>query len=163
MIRDVHVRVCPECDEEFRPEIVTCSDCGATLVDHWEGEEGEGGVEAPAPPVSAAFRVPADYKPVASATSADEIDPAARKLGEAGIEFAVTGQVHRFVLLVSPANVERALEVLGVGAEPAEAATTACPACGAETRGAAECPECGLGLGGEEAPDLETRKRDRFD
>ncbi len=148
----MHVRICPECNEEFRPEIVRCSDCGATLVDHWEGEDAPA-IEAPAPPVATAYRVPADYKPVASASVASEIEPLARVLGKAGIAFAVTGAVHRFTLLVPPADVERALDVLGVAPAAATDAPTACPACGADARNAAECPECGLALAAEpEAP-----------
>ena len=33
-----HVRVCRECGEEYRPEIVRCADCGGELEDRYEGE-----------------------------------------------------------------------------------------------------------------------------
>ncbi len=144
----MHVRVCPDCGEEFRPEIVRCSDCGATLVDHWQDEGGRGGertepgLEAEIPP---SVQVPADFRPVASAPSAAEIEPMARRLGEAGIAFAVTGSVHLFLLLVPEADVDRALALLAGPEQPAEP-STACPACGADARSAAECPECGLAL-----------------
>lgn len=142
----MHVRVCPECDEEFRPEIVTCSDCGATLVDHWESEPEEGEVPLPPrPEPPSAARPPADFKAVASAATAVEIDPIARALGAAGIVFAVTGAVNHFSLLVAPQDVERALALLGVPEAAAEA-HAACPACGADVQGASECPDCGLGL-----------------
>ena len=34
-----HVRVCRECGEEYRPEVVRCADCGGELEDRFEGEE----------------------------------------------------------------------------------------------------------------------------
>lgn len=149
MIRTMHVRVCPECDEEFRPEIVTCSDCGATLVDHWEGEQPEAETPlTPRPEMPSSARPPADFKPIASAASAVEIDPIARTLGAAGIVFAVTGAINHFSLLVAPADVERALGLLGVS-EAGPEKHAACPACGADVQGAAECPDCGLALAGD--------------
>jgi len=145
----MHVRVCPECGEEFRPEIVTCSDCGATLVDEWEGEGGAGETDAPPPrETPSAARPPEGFKPVASAATAAEIDPAARALGAAGIVFAVTGAINHFSLLVAPEDVGRALDVLGV-AEPGPEPHHACPACGADVGGAQECPDCGLALAGD--------------
>ena len=146
----MHVRKCPDCGEEFRPEIVRCSDCGATLVDHWEEEGGVGepqepGREAEIPPN---LPVPTDHRPIASAPSAAEIEPMARRLGEAGIPFAVTGSVHMFLLLVPEVDVERAMALLAGPAEPEEPveASPMCPACGADPRGASECAECGLAL-----------------
>ncbi len=31
------VRYCPVCDDEFRPDITVCSDCGTTLILQKEG------------------------------------------------------------------------------------------------------------------------------
>jgi tRNA(Ile2) C34 agmatinyltransferase TiaS len=143
----MHIRKCPDCGEEFRPEIVRCSDCGATLVDHWEEEGGAEeqpgpGLEAEVPPN---LPVPSDHRPVASAPSAPEIEPMARRLGEAGIPFAVSGSIHQFMLLVPEADVERAMALLAGPEAPAESSPV-CPACGADARGASECPECGLAL-----------------
>jgi len=147
----MHVRKCPECGEEFRPEIVRCSDCGATLVDHWDEEGGEGrgsdaGREAEIPPN---VPLPGDHRPVASAPTAAEIEPMARRLGEAGIPFAVTGSMQLFMLLVPEADVARAMELLAGPEEPPESSaepSANCPACGADARGAEECPDCGLTL-----------------
>ena len=36
-----HVRVCRDCGEEYRPEIVRCADCGGELEDRYEGETDE--------------------------------------------------------------------------------------------------------------------------
>ena len=33
-----HVRVCRECGEEYRPEIVRCADCGGELEDRYDGQ-----------------------------------------------------------------------------------------------------------------------------
>ena len=158
----MHVRVCPDCGEEFRPEIVRCSDCGATLVDRWEeegSEEAERAEVGRAPEILPNLRVPADYEPVASAPTAAEIEPLAHRLGEEGIAFAVTGSVHLFTLLVPKAELERALKRLG-GGEVAPEPAAACPACGADSRGAAECPECGLALAAD-PESLVRAQRDR--
>src|SRR5262245_57378519 len=157
------VRVCPDCGEEFRPEIVRCSDCGAMLIDRWEEEDGaagEGEPERRAPEILPNVRIPADYAPVATAPSAAEIEPLAHRLGAAGIAFAVNGSVQQFTLLVPEQELERALSVLGAGDAPAEEAGAPCPACGADVGGASECPECGLALKSD--PDgLARDQRDR--
>jgi tRNA(Ile2) C34 agmatinyltransferase TiaS len=141
----MQVRVCPECGEEFRADIVSCSDCGATLQDRRDDPDAAGEALPPPPPVPPPSRVPEDYRPVATASTADEIDPLARRLADAGLAFAVSGAVHRFELLVPADAVERALAVLGVAEISVEALGT-CPACGTKVGGADECPECGLSL-----------------
>ncbi|HET7293721.1 MAG TPA: hypothetical protein VFM88_14955 [Vicinamibacteria bacterium] len=157
-----HVRVCPACGEEFRPEIVRCSDCGAALVDHWEEEGGAilGDPEREdVPGMLPDVRVPADYEPVSSAPTAAEIEPLAHLLGQAGIRFAVTGSMHLFTLLVPKSDLERALGLLG-GGEAAPSGVSACPACGASAQGAAECPDCGLALAAD-PESLARSQRDR--
>ncbi len=151
----MHVRVCRECGEEYRPEIVVCSDCGGALEDHHEGVDSapdgsDWSVAAPGPEFSARPLVS-----VATAASAGEIEPLARRLGEAGIRFAVRGSIQSFQLLVAVDEHELALAALEAGA-PGSAvsveAIAACPACGAGlTPTTVECPECGLGLGAEAA------------
>ena len=37
----MHVRVCVDCDEEYRPDITTCADCGGRLEDRHDGGAGE--------------------------------------------------------------------------------------------------------------------------
>ena len=37
----VHIRVCRECGEEYRPHIVSCADCGGELEDVYEDELGK--------------------------------------------------------------------------------------------------------------------------
>ena len=36
----MHVRVCVECGEEYRPEVAQCADCGGDLEDRHLGEGG---------------------------------------------------------------------------------------------------------------------------
>lgn len=144
----MHVRVCRECGEEFRPEAVVCSDCGGALEDRDDANPGAAGATA-APAALVATRP--DLVPVAEGTEAGEVEPFARQLGEAGIAFAVSGAIHQFRVLVDPADAPRARAVLGLDAVPESVALTACPACGAALpAGAGECPECGLGLSSPE-------------
>ncbi len=143
----MHVRVCVECGEEYRPEIVTCADCGGLLEDR------HGDAEAPP---RAAF----DVEPAAAeedtlvesilhADRAPALTPAADRLLEAGIAFLLRPGAggHGFHLLVSEGDRERALQALGIAADAREGE---CPACGTGLAGGvAECPECGLAVGDE--------------
>jgi len=146
----MHVRVCRECGEEYRPEVVVCSDCGGALEDHYEGLEAAANLPAEMTPAEFAT---GPLVPVASAPSAAEIEPLGRRLGQAGIRFAVRGSFQLFELLVAADEQEPALAVLEAGGEGSSApleALSVCPACGTALRASAvECPECGLGLGGE--------------
>ncbi len=151
----MHVRVCRECGEEYRPEIAVCSDCGGALEDHYEGiessaDDSELRARAPVAEFSAGPLVP-----VATAGTASEIEPLGRRLGEAGIRFAVRGSIRSFELLVATDDHEPALAALEAGAGGDAASMepiAACPACGTKlTQATLECPECGLGLGAEEA------------
>ena len=147
----MHVRVCVDCGEEYRPEIVACADCGGELVDrHGEGE-------ATRPP--AAEPIDGDAVPeaeftetVGHAEKARDLTAEADRLVEAGIPFrmrpATRGAGYR--LLVAAADSDRALTVLGLLAEHDGDAARACPACDTPVEaGVAECPECGLGVGGD--------------
>ena len=44
-----HVRVCRDCGEEYRPEVVRCADCGGVLEYRFEGEPEEEDVMARPP------------------------------------------------------------------------------------------------------------------
>ena len=152
----MHVRVCPECGEEFRPEIALCSDCGAALEDRWEDEST--GPPAPPPPAPATD-VEGTYVPIHSSERAADLEPLAKRLGSAGVPFRVKAAVRSFVLLAREEDHERVASLLAdlVGAaspsaddfDPASGYLR-CPACGhALGAGVVECPECGLGIGGE--------------
>lgn len=156
----MHVRVCPECGEEFRPEIVRCSDCGAMLEDRHENEPGADPVSAPRDPVGSEA-TEGHYVSIFHADRAADLEPLAVRLGEAGLPFRVRSAQQRFDLLTreeDEAKVREALgEILahraptGVADEPhfdPEGGYAACPACGCRLAPRAEeCPECGLAVG----------------
>jgi hypothetical protein len=155
----MHVRVCVECGEEYRPEIAVCADCGGALEDRHDDEAGP----TPTRPVPGAAETEdaagdAGFtEPVLHADRAALLTEAADRLVDAGVEFrlrpvgAPGEHASRYHLLVAEADRERALGVLGVSAGDRSGD---CPAC--DTRlpaGAVECPECGLAAGDEPDPD----------
>jgi hypothetical protein len=152
----MHVRYCPACREEFRPEIVSCSDCGATLEDRYEDQPGP--VTVPEPPADAP-QAPREggYRVFNSGDSA-AVRRAAARLARAGIGFRVDPG---FDVVVSQADIDAAAEALrgragAVSMTPeADAARNEgrCPACDAAVpAGTLECPDCGLAVGDEDEP-----------
>ena len=149
----MHTRHCVACDEEFRPEIVYCSDCGALLEDRWEGE----GAREPEPEPEVPPAPDVDYAPVFHAVDSGAVSRAAARLARAEIPFRVTPG---FDLLVPHDALEAAMEVLK-GREGALAVVAGadsalvegrCPACdGHVPQGAIECPECGLVVGNDDS------------
>lgn len=165
-----HVRVCRDCGEEYRPEIVRCADCGGELEDRRAGEEARRDA-APAEPPDAEL---AGQHTLFVTARATDLVPMVERLREAQIECrlgeqpgAQKGAPPRYAIVVPEADAQRALAaVTDLVAPHTDAADVhavearfdkeqgylQCPACGAAPpRGATECPECGLGLGGEEA------------
>jgi hypothetical protein len=154
-----HVRVCPDCGEEFRPEIVRCSDCGATLVDRYGDEAGvRPRDQAPSEPEPADDDALGDYALVFSSTGSEAMRDAADALVAAGIAFRVAGSSAAFDLYAHTEDYATALQALP-GREGAVTptpeterhegqGTRTCPACGTMlAAGDVECPECQLGLG----------------
>lgn len=166
----MHVRVCRECHEEYRPEIVVCADCGGVLEDRYDDEPfGLRSSAAPSAPQEPAD--PEDDTVVFGSDYAPDLKPLADRLLAAGIEFrlrprrASDGTAGAGLeLRVRAADHERALQELApllaspdldpslVGAVAGEfdpaAGYRRCPACGHELRaGVAECPDCGLAVG----------------
>ena len=145
----MHVRVCVECGEEYRPEIVTCADCGGQLEDR--RDDGERTVIPAVDHTASGPATDAEFtETIFHAEKATDLTAEADRLVEAGIEFRLRparGAGYR--LLVAPPDHDRALAVLGLlAAEGARGAEGSCPAC--ETKlpeGAVECPECGLAAG----------------
>jgi hypothetical protein len=164
----VHVRICRECGEEYRPEIAVCADCGGTLQDRW-GDEGEATVPRHAVPAAPEAPDRSGFRPVFVTSQAALLVPLAERLREANIEFVLhegardpRGPAASFSLLVHDEDAGGALRELApllAGAEESgrlhtvETAFEAgayrnCPACGVELPVVAdECPACGLGLG----------------
>jgi hypothetical protein len=172
-----HVRVCRDCGEEYRPEIVRCADCGGDLEDRYEDE----GRESPFHPAPEAAAELAGYRVLFMTPRAADLVPLAERLRETGVPYRLAeqpalteGAPPRYALLVQEADAARALEALADLVAPHEDTAgvhavetrfhpergyVLCPACGAEAvPGAVECQECGLGLAGgdegaEEPPD----------
>lgn len=165
-----HVRVCRECGEEYRPEIVRCADCGGELEDRYPGDEPKPKAEPelPAEPELVGYRV------LFATARATDLVPMAERLREAAIDCRLAEQPGvakeappRYALLVRDGDARKALEAVTDLIAPHQDAADVhavetrfdpergyvqCPACGtAPPPGATECPECGLGLGGEEA------------
>jgi predicted amidophosphoribosyltransferase len=161
----MHVRVCPDCDEEYRPDITTCADCGADLVDRAVDEQGRP-IAEPAQAEGEQVTLVALYSGPAAA-----LRPLAEALAAAGVAqrfVPIPGQ-SGLTLAVAQEDGARAMEALaafhGRGTElglselaatfvaSAEEGDHACPACGAAVpMDAAECPDCGLEWSGADPP-----------
>lgn len=172
----VHVRVCTECGEEYRPDIPRCADCGGMLQDRFDDEDGPAGTDADEAaagqvvPAEGATEALAGQRAVFVSPRATDLVPLAEALEEEGLVFHMHEQPPQedvrqasYSLLVAEHDLTRALEVLATlvapGAEEGALAVAtrfeegrgyaSCPACGAETReGALECADCGLAIGG---------------
>jgi hypothetical protein len=169
-----HVRVCRDCGEEYRPDIVRCADCGGELEDRYPGEEVSRASGEPAPNPAADL---AGFRALFMTPRATDLVPMAERLRQVTLEYrlaeqpgTVEGAPPRYALLVREADAATALAALAeLVASQDEAADlhvletrfdpelgyVQCPACGTDqARGAVECPECGLALtvetGGEE-------------
>jgi ribosomal protein L32 len=162
----VHVRVCKECGEEYRPDITVCADCGGDLEDIYEEE---GAVPAPGRQETEETEAVdlSDHREVFQTARAPDLVPLAERLGEQGVPFhlvegGAAGAPARYSLLVPEAEVRRALEALADLVAPHAVSDQVhalethyeagryvrCPACGAQQgSGLAECAECGLTLG----------------
>lgn len=155
MIGRMHVRYCPECDQEFRPHVERCSDCGGPLEDHFEGLETSPGERAEGGPGLA----PDETVALLHRSTASRLEPLAAALGRAAVPFRVDPRpgYGGFDLKVRPEDAPRAAqalaealgpELLAEAGEAPEGREGHCPACEAPVPPqAAECPECGLGLG----------------
>ncbi len=154
----MHVRVCVDCGEEYRPDIEACADCGGRLEDRHDGTPGssadrEAGLEDEESPEG-------DFTDsVLHAEKATDLTKSADQLVESGIPFRLrpaSGSGYR--LLVTAKERDRALAALGLladaSADPGEG-PRACPACETPVEaGAVECPECGLTVGDDSEGDV---------
>ena len=158
----MHTRYCATCDEEFRPEIQRCSDCGGDLEDRYEEEDGQGGQAQKAAAAPDPQEPPAEYLPVFGCRDSQSLKEAAACLAAAGIPFRASGSSTGFRLLVRKADESAAgvalqgregtLAVVDDAQPSVSAEGGPCPACGANVpAGVIECPECGLVVGAEAA------------
>ena len=165
----MHVRVCRECGEEYRPDVLRCADCGGELEDLFEGEAGAVAAEAPS---EAAAAEAAGHRVLFLTPRAADLVPMAERLRAASLAYrlaeqrpATEGAPVRYALLVPEEGAKAALQALADLVAPheegdvhavetrfdTERGYVECPACGARTApGAAEGADCGLGLGGAE-------------
>lgn len=159
------VRYCPACDDEFRPSITVCSDCGGELILQPEGAGANGAMVAQGESDSADWRTALDAIPVSSLTplrtfdSLDDLEPAVAALAEIRLPSRVLVQNGRYILLVQAetlGDAQAALHGAQVDEDDASGGSfdasagryETCPAC--DTRLAPDfggtCPECGLEL-----------------
>jgi hypothetical protein len=158
----IHTRHCKNCDEEFRAEILRCSDCGGDFEDRYEDEEGQGGPLKEVETGTVAPEAPREYRPAFYSAESKALKEAADCLARARIAFRATGSAAGFKLLVRSED----LPAAGVALAGREGSLTTsddtppdvgaegggCPACGAKVQaGVLECPECGLVVGAEAA------------
>jgi predicted amidophosphoribosyltransferase len=155
----MHVRVCVECGEEYRPEITVCADCGGRLEDRTDADtptSGRSGVSA-----SALTTQPdlTGHRAVYQTREPRDLAKAAESLRQAGLAFQIVEQKlqndeRRSALLLfvrdedAPAALRLVAPLHGPDAVAyVEGDDARCPACDAPVPGAArECPECGLAL-----------------
>ena len=172
MIATVHVRVCVDCNEEYRPEVARCADCGGVLTDRYDDEGSDGGISS-APPATDSDRPLVDAHALATSADARELVPFADRLVEAGVEFRIVSREvageerpRGFELRVADADRSAAVQAVATLGGPDSGVTLLvlrahsasddeqterlCPSCDTPVgAAAAECPECGLGLEGE--------------
>lgn len=169
----MHVRVCRDCGEEYRPEIAVCADCGGELEDRFD-DDGGAPARPPAPPAEIPPPDLSGHRAVFQTSRAAALVTFTEALRAAGIGFHLVEQGNAaqgsstFSLLVRDEDGEAALRALAplldVDGDPERlhAVETAfragrgyerCPACGVGVaEGVAECPECGLVLAAEKDP-----------
>ena len=162
------VRVCRECGEEYRPDILVCADCGGELETRRADEE----VARPPAQEAAETEAVEGYHAAFATSRAKDLVPLCERLRVAGLEYRLAeraanadeGLPARYSLLVPEAAAAQAIEALAEliaphekggdmraiqdGFDHQQQGYLQCPACGAKTAAdAKECPECGLGLG----------------
>jgi hypothetical protein len=156
------VRVCRECGEEYRPDVLVCADCGGEL----ETRRADEPLARPAPqaPETNALE---GYVSIFSYSRVTDLVPLGNRLREREIEHRLVeqasaeGQPTRYSIFVRESDAAQALESIADLIAPHEtggdirAIETAfdpergylqCPACATKMPAEAEeCPECGLG------------------
>ena len=89
MMAAVHVRVCVDCHEEYRPEIARCADCGGVLQDRYDDDEGQETASTFTPPRVEPGQPEEDGHAIATSDHARQLVPLADRLLEAGLEFRI--------------------------------------------------------------------------
>ena len=159
------VRYCTVCDDEFRPDITVCSDCGGPLILQEEGLRAKGqGVDGSIAP-DGAWRTALDSTPVSALLpvrtfdSLNDLEPAVAAFADVELPSRVLVQNGRYILLISPdalAAAQATLHAAQADVDDAPHPTfdaaaghySKCPACDVrlEENFNGPCPECGLEL-----------------
>lgn len=167
----MHVRVCRDCGEEYRPEIPVCADCGGPLEDR-DTDRTDAEARSSAPRASASEPLPdlSGHSSVFQTREPRDLRAAAESLQEAGLAFHVVearvanderrSTLSLFVRDEDAPSAGRLLAPLhgleaddSVDRHETEGGPSSCPACDSSLpAGAPECPECGLALSREEDP-----------
>jgi predicted amidophosphoribosyltransferase len=158
----MHVRVCVECGEEYRPEITVCADCGGALRDTDDRTDSDAPPSRPPGASESDLTSPPDltgHRAVFQTREPRDLARAAQSLDDAGIAFRIAEERLQnderrsaLVLFVRDEDAPAALRLVAPLYGPDAMAyvdgdEARCPACDAPVPGAArECPECGLAL-----------------
>jgi hypothetical protein len=151
----MHVRVCVDCGEEYRPGIAVCADCGGRLEDRTD--DATPVVSSTAAPEEPVHDPEADFTDtILHAERAVDLRSQADQLIEEGIDFRLRpSRTAGYRLMVTSEDRDRALALLGLLADTTSAtdASRTCPACGTTVQNDVnDCPECGLTVGDEANP-----------
>ena len=160
------VRYCPVCEDEFRPDITVCSDCGASLILQGEGLGASGVSTDKAGTDVQDWRQALDSLPVSALVpirtfdSLRDLEPVVAAFADTKLPSRVLVQNGRYILLVHPDTLTDAQSALHLAEgdpeeesdptfDPSTGRYANCPACDtplpAESN-ASNCPECGLEL-----------------
>ena len=159
------VRYCPACEDEFRPDIAVCSDCGASLILQEEGLGARGVPTTDGGKLGVPhWREALDALPVSTLVplrtfdSLRDLEPVLAAFADRELPSRVLVQNGRYILLVAPSTIADAQAALQLAEgtlpdepDPTFDATTGryanCPACDTPLSGESNnCPECGLEL-----------------
>ena len=160
------VRVCRDCGEEYRPDVLVCADCGGELETRRADEPRTR--PAPQTPETNALE---GYRSIFTYSRVMDLVPLGDRLREREIDHrlveqpSVEGGPTRYSIFVRESDAAQALQSLADLIAPHETGADMgaieegfdpekgyqqCPACAAKRPAdAKECPECGLGLAGE--------------
>jgi hypothetical protein len=159
------VRHCVRCDTDYRPEILTCTECGEDLVLREEGAAEQEARRAEPPP--------GDYRSLYFSDRIEDLEPLAAELTRRSIPFRIDSTEEEKMTLVphsrfdlrvrdeerapardalaalpEAADLELSDDAAEKGFDP-QRGYARCPGCSAEVpQGALKCPDCGLALRG---------------
>ena len=167
------VRHCAQCDTDYRPEILTCAECGGELELRDEDQVEEAQPASSDDPLVGEY----DYRSLYFSDRIEDLEPLAEELTRKSIPFRIDSSSEekitlvphsRFDLMVREEDRNQARESLATLPQASDLELTddaaekgfdpqrgyaRCPACSAELPAKAlKCPDCGLALEGSLEP-----------